>query len=200
MLDSTRSSLSVLVVAVGLMLALPPVVSAQVCFRGHPRGRCAGFAVLELTTAALLNPQSNGLISGTDKGSFYIAWQAGYLQNVGGRSALGAAFKLAADDDSARYGPVLRYRQWLGPTWSIDLAPGVLLGGHDNRLVTRYPSATADLAINWGDRVAFTVGADQLRLGSGSRWESRAGLRFGTWWAPLAMAGLVALAAATYNN
>jgi hypothetical protein len=88
---------------------------------------------------------------------------------------LGAAFKLTADGDGHPYGPVLRYRQWLGPTWSLDAAPGIFLGGKDNLNRLRFPSATADVTINWGDRVGVTIGVDALRREARTTsWESYA--------------------------
>ena len=183
-----------------LSLALQSEASAQTCFRGHPTPRCSGFTVLEFTMGGRLN-QVTTAVSAYDPGAtFYASWSAGYLQNVGPRWALGAAFKVVADDDGARYGPVLRYRRWLGPTWSLDLAPGLLIGGEKNYTTLRFPSATADIALNWGDRVAVLVGVDQLRDGSGTTgWEGHTGLRLGTWLAPLGMVALAIPAGATYN-
>ena len=120
-----------------LSMSLTSTARAQVCFRGHPRPRCSGFGVLEFTGAARLNPKATP----SDQTPAFFSWSAGYLHNVGRQSALGVAFKLAADGDGHRYGPVLRYRRWLGPTWSLDLAPGVFLGGQDNFTTLRFPSA-----------------------------------------------------------
>jgi hypothetical protein len=181
-----------------VLLLSPGTVDAQVCFRGHPRPRCGGFTVLEFTGGARL---SQATVSASGQSDIYLAWSAGYLHNVGARSALGAAFKLSADDDGSRYGAALRYRRWLGPTWSLDLAPGVLLGGSENFRSLKFPSATADFAINWGDRVSVILGIDQLKYQVGTgRWEAHVGLRFGSWLAPLATLGLGVLAGATYND
>jgi hypothetical protein len=181
-------------------VAVPARAQAQLCFRGQPAPRCGGFAILELTTGTRLNQQANAFDPYGDKNSFYLSWAAGYLHNLGQQSAVGAAFEVTADDDGHRYGTVLRYRQWLSPTWSLDLAPGVLLGGRTSFTTLYFPSGTADIAINWGDRFALTFGLDQLRRDDGTRWESHAGVRFGSWLTPLAMLGLVALAGATYNQ
>jgi hypothetical protein len=129
----------------------------------------------------------------------YFSWSAGYLHNTGSRSAVGATFKISADDDGHRYGPVLRYRRWLSPSWSLDIAPGLFIGGHDNFGWLRFPSATADITINGSDWVGLTLGVDVLRRIHGSTtWESHAGIKFGTWLAPLATVGLGILAAASY--
>jgi hypothetical protein len=183
-----------------LSLTLPLPAQGQVCFRGHPRDRCDGFTVLEFTAGARLSSQTSalGLWYG-NKSPVYVSWAVGYLHNLGPQSALGAALKVAADDDGHRYGAVLRYRQWLGPTWSLDLEPGVLLGGQTSFTTLRFPSATADIGINWGDRVSFIMGVDQLRRGTGTGWDGHAGIRFGTWLAPIGLLGLIVLAGATYN-
>lgn len=178
-------------------LTLPGALEGQVCFRGHPSGRCDGFVVLEFTSGAQLNQQP-GLQTIGSSGPLYISWEAGYLHNIGAQSALGAAVRLAADDDGHRVAGVLRYRQWLGPSWSLDLSPGVLVEGSMNFTTLRFPSMTAGAAVNWGDRVALMVGVDQLRQSEGTHWTGYAGLRFGSWLAPLAFLGLVALAGATY--
>lgn len=194
----TASILTTLGLALLLSMALSSAAEAQLCFRGHPAPKCRGFAILELTTGTRLNQPGVPFDPYGGESSIYLSWSAGYLHNMGQRSALGAAFQVAADDDGHRYGPMLRYRQWLGPTWSLDLAPGVLVGGRTNFTTLSFPSPTGNIAINWGDRIAVTFGVDQLRRGDGTRWESHAGLRFGTWLGPLALLGLVALAGASY--
>ncbi len=58
-----------------------------------------------------------------------------------------------------------------------------------------------DLAINWGDRIGLDLGLErERRQGGGAQgWDGHAGLRFGTWLAPLATLGLGLLVGATYN-
>lgn len=181
-------------------MALPSIAQAQVCFRGHPSPRCEGFAILEFTAGARGNTQAIEPRF-REPNPVYVSWSGGYLHNLGDRSALGAAFKLAADDDGNRYGPVLRYRRWLGPTWSIDFAPGMMVGGEDNVEGRQFPSVMFDVALNWGDRIGVELGLEQVRRegGGANRWDGHVGLRFGTWLAPLATLGLGLLGAATYN-
>jgi len=156
-----------------LILVLPVISHAQICFRGHPKPRCAGFTILEFSAATRLN-KLNKKAGPSDWSGAYFYWSAGYLHNLGTRSALGGAFKITADSDGYRYGLVLRYRRWLGPKWCWDVAPGVFLGGKDN--------FTSDVAINYGDWVGLAIGLDALRSAGGeTSWEGHAGLRFGTW-------------------
>lgn len=178
-----------------LMAASASPAEGQVCFNGRPEPRCSGFMVLEFTMGA----RFAGRI-GTNDSPVYIYWSGGYLENIGPRSALGAAFKLTADQDGHRYGPVLRYRRWLGRTWNIDLAPGVYLGGKDNFTSLQFPSPTADVALNYRNWVGLAVGIDALRQrGRDTEWQGHAGLRFGTWLAPIATIGLGLLIGATYD-
>lgn len=190
-----RCATLVSTIAIVLSFGSPHVAVGQVCFRGRPEPGCAGFVVLEFTGAVRLNDKSGP----TDQNAAFLYWSGGYLQNIDPRSALGAAFKLTADSDGHRYGPVIRYRRWLSPTSSFDVAPGLLLGGKDNFIALRFPSPTADLAFNYGDRIGFAVGVDVLRQQSGgAQWQGHAGVRFGTWLPPLATLGLGVLIGATW--
>jgi hypothetical protein len=150
---------------------------------------------LEFTTAVRLNEKAGR----TDDAPAFLYWSGGYLRNVGARTALGATFKMTADSDGHRYGPVVRYRQWLGRTTSIDIAPGLFVGGQDNFVELAFPSPTADVALNYGDWFGVAVGVDALRqAGGGTQWQTHAGVRFGSWLAPLVTLGVGVLAAATY--
>jgi hypothetical protein len=46
--------------------------------------------------------------------------------------------------------------------------------------------------------IGLAVGVDALRADTGTQWQGHAGVRVGTWLAPLLTLGLGALAAATY--
>lgn len=181
---------------VGLLnFAAPVAAVGQTCFRGRPQPSCGGFIVLEFTGAVRLNEKSGP----TDRNQAFLYWSGGYLENIGPSSALGAAFKLTVDSDGHRYGPVLRYRRWLSPNSSIDLAPGLFLGGKDNFVGLKFPSPTFDVALNYGDRIGLAAGVDALREEGGSTdWQGHAGIRFGTWLAPLATLGLGLLIGATW--
>jgi hypothetical protein len=178
-----------------LSFGLLQPATAQTCFRGRPRPRCAGFVVLEFTGAVRLNEKAGR----TDQNAAFLYWSGGYLQTVGARDAVGAAFKLTADSDGHRYGPVVRYRRWLSGNTSIDVAPGFFVGGQDNFSSLKFPSPTADVAFNYGDRVGLALGVDALRQrGGDSQWQGHAGVRFGTWLAPLATVALGVLIGATW--
>jgi len=192
---SRFSRLGRLCLFIVLALGSPGSTAAQTCFRGHPKPACSGFTILELTGALRLNEKPGS----TDGSTAFFYWSGGYLRNIGARSALGPGFKLTADSDGHRYGPVLRYRRWLSPTSSIDFAPGAFVAGKDNFVALRFPSPTADVAVNYRDWVGLAVGVDALRPSTGAtQWQWHAGMRVGTWLAPVVTLGLFVLAAATY--
>jgi hypothetical protein len=168
---------------------------AQSCFRGHPEPRCGDFLVLEFTGAMRLNDKSGP----TDDSAAFPYWSLGYLQNVGPASAVGAAFKLTTDSDGHRYGPTVRYRRWLDASTSIDVAPGLYVGGKDNFVTLKFPSPTFDIALNYGDRIGLAAGVDALATREGGTdWQAHMGVRFGTWLAPIATVGLGVLLAAAW--
>lgn len=198
---ANRWSLGALLALV-LTMVWPATTQAQLCFRGHPAPRCAGFAILEFTGGARFNPAERPIDPGfSQPNRVFMSWSAGYLHNLGGRAAIGATFKVTADDDGHRYGPVLRYRRWLGPTWSVEFAPGMMVGGQDNFAKRWFPSAMLDLGINWGDRIGLELGLEGVRRegGGSSSWDGHIGIRLGTWLAPLATLALGIMAGATYN-
>ncbi len=182
------------ILALVLLVGSPSAAAGQTCFRGRPQPACSGFTVLEFTGATRLNDKSGP----TDESPAVLYWSGGYMHNIGQRSALGAAFKITADGDGHRYGPVLRYRRWLGRSSSIDFAPGLLVGGKDNFVALRFPSPMADVAVNYRDWVGLAVGVDALRSSEGTQWQGHAGVRCGTWLAPLATLGMGFLMAATW--
>ena len=185
----------VLALVAALGLGSAPLAVGQTCFRGRPQPRCSGFTVLEVTGGIRLNDKSGS----TDGGVAFIYWSGGYLRNISSKAALGAAFKLTADTDGHRYGPVVRYRRWLGSTSSIDFSPGVFVGGKDNRVTVSFPSPTADVAVNYGDLFGVAVGVDALRQADGgTQWQWHAGVRFGTWLAPRGTLGFGLLSTAGY--
>jgi hypothetical protein len=85
------------------------------------------------------------------------------------------------------------------PNASLDFAPGVFLGGQGNFAVLQFPSPTADIALNFSGWLGLAVGVDALReVGRSTEWQGHAGLRFGTWLAPIATLGLGLLIGATW--
>ncbi len=178
-----------------LLAASPATLAGQICFRGRPEPTCSGFTVLEFTGAVRVNDKPGP----TDQSGAFFYWSAGYLHNIAERAALGGAFKLTADSDGHRFGPVLRYRRWLDRNTSLDFAPGIFLGGEDNFVELDLPSPTADLAFNYGDWFGLAMGVDGFRhSGDALDWQVHFGARFGTWIAPIATLGLGVLLAATW--
>ncbi len=116
--ETVRDATLISTLAVVLTFGSSQVAVGQTCLRGQPEPGCAGFIVLEFTGAIRLNEKAGA----TDQNAAFVYWSGGYLQNLDRESALGAAFKITADSDGHRYGPVLRYRRWVNQTFSISLA------------------------------------------------------------------------------
>lgn len=184
----------VLLLPILLMIAFAEPSWSQTCFRGAPRPACSGFTVLEFTGGFRLNRKP----APTDQANVLFDWDFGYLHNVSPRAAVGASYRLLADSDGNRHGPMLRYRRWLEGRTSVDLGAGVYIGGQDNFVPLAFPSPTIDAGVTFGDRFGVAVGLDLVRdHDRGSHLQSRLGFRFGTWLAPVMTIGLGTLLAAS---
>lgn len=170
--------------AIGLM---PGSAQAQTCFRGAAAPRCRQFLVLEMDAY-----HSTG---GVARNAYVISWAAGAMANVGSRSAAGGALLAAVDDDGHRVGVQGRFRRWLRGRTALDVTPAIFLGGHRNG-GSDAGGAALGVAITRGDLFGVSLNY-QMADGSGRLY---AGIRFGSWMTPVGTAGLVALAAATYND
>jgi hypothetical protein len=169
---------------------------SQSCFRGAPAPACRGFTVVEFTGGFRVNAKPVP----TDQASALFSWNFGYLQNVGRRAAVGAFYRLFADSDGHRHGPMLRYRRWTGARTSVDIGAGAYVGGKDNFSSLAFPAPSLDVAVNFGDRFGLAAGLDLVRdRDRGSHLQSHLGFRFGTWLAPVMTIGFGALLAASMD-
>jgi hypothetical protein len=177
----------------------PTVAHSQYCFRGRPAPHCQSFMLLEFAPTVRLNAKAPP----TDGAPLVTTWTIGTLWNVGARSAFGGVASLTADGDGHRVILGVRYRRWLAKLRSVDLSAGYVVAAKKDdfgRPKLRSPSMAAELALQSGDRIGLVLGLERLRRTDGAlSWESHAGLRFGTWLAPLATVGLLLVAAASYR-
>lgn len=165
--------------------AQPPL-----CFRGRPLPPCDSFLLTEFGVA--FNGSEERLWS----------WELGFMKNVGTHDAVGAAaFRIAGPGTVT--GVRARYRRWLTSSVSLDLSPGVILGG-DVR------GFSGQAALNFGDLFALTGYAHTVRTftydpisGQGfprKQFTWYAGARAGSWpgvvigvGGPLALFALLAI-------
>lgn len=133
--------------------ATPPDVAAKapaparphVCFRGRPLPRCSAFWITEFGLAARLTPAEFA------NGPLYT-WELGGMKNRGTRNALGAALFVEGSDEGGAWGLRPRYRRWLNPKTTLDLAPGIAIGGDRNLT----PGFSGHVALNFADYFALT--------------------------------------------
>lgn len=121
-------------------------------------GRTA-FAVLEMGCFARVagQPQTKGgEYPGAridEKSDWLLVWESGALRNVGGGSAVGATAFLGVDDFESRWGLRARYRRWLSPRRSLDLAAGPLLGSLSGDSDAAFPGMIASVQFGQDDLV-----------------------------------------------
>ncbi len=141
------------------LTSIARTAAAAMCFRGRAGPECTGFPVIEFAPVVRLADKPEP----TDGVNSFFIWNLGGMRNIGRQSALGATLKIAADSDGHRLGPAVRYRRWLSRRTGIDLYLGAYVSGSDNFVDMRLPSATADLALNYGDLVGCGIGVDSIR-------------------------------------
>ena len=170
------------------MLAIAASADAQVsptdslpgrgCLRGRPKPRCQSFWVTEFS----VTPRMNANPSGGGGPNYYYTWDLGGMRNVGARTALGGAVFLGGEDDGARFGLTFRYRRWITSATALDLSPGVLVAGGDNKRAPRFPGFTGAAGIMHRDLVGLAVRFEAVPDSAGSvetAWYG--GLRFGSY-------------------
>ncbi len=96
--------------------------TASTCYRAEAGPACSVFF---LTNGGVYDDPSlpYGGLAG------FVDW--GVMVNVDNRQAIGASFFARGDTYGVAYGPAARYRRWLGPRASLDVALGVDIGVSD---------------------------------------------------------------------
>lgn len=154
-------------------------------FRGGDRSACGSFL---LTETGVLFPLDDAGPARERK--TLVFFDGGWMKNVAARSALGASVFWEGGDDYSRGGLRLRYRRWLGSRTSLELSPGIVLGGNDEY---DPPGFIGQAAFNAADVVSVVVEGEAARYryledSGGSRLSAtrldettfRAGLRVGS--------------------
>lgn len=137
----------------------------RLCFRGQALPRCEGFLITELVAARRINRHpSRSTAAGDDEP--YFTWEGGGMVNLTARTALGGSIRYGTlgFDSGDRWGVQVRYRRWTGSGGTFDVAAGLLLEGHSDAVVNRYPGYTAQIALGSGDLLGLTAGVEMLRF------------------------------------
>ena len=172
-----------------------------VTWRGHPLAETRSFMITEFGVLARLDdyPYAGG------DSRMAISFDLGWMKNISERRAVGFSGYALVSDPTTRLGIRGRYRRWLSRKTSIDVSPGVLLGGEDSGIEYDPPGFVLGATVNAGDLVALTVDAEYARNldlvhdTPPLQWEKRtdvawrAGAKFGSGLGVLATAGLFGL-------
>jgi hypothetical protein len=151
-------------------LMLPGLLHGQLCFRGKPAPKCRFFTIIE----------AGYLLDSKETRNFqHIMCEAGLMVNLNKHHALGATFYIYPKEESSR-GFKLRYRRWLGSSFSLDIAPGLMLA--DGRAHTKKPQFTGHIGLNYKDIVALISQVDIKRYRSKeSEFDLSFGVKFGSY-------------------
>jgi hypothetical protein len=135
-----------------LLLCTPALAHTQSCFRGRPLPTCRTFWVTESGIAKRLNHNPYGASD-----DILATAELGLMRNRSDRTALGATAVFALGDQltgstDVMFGVKARYRRWLSPTTSVEVAPGALFVPERRKV-----ALTAHAAFNLSDYAAVTA-------------------------------------------
>lgn len=111
-----------MVCSVGAVAAQEPVATDPLCFRCRPYPECRVFFVTNSGAYFQL-----GARPGASPMRAIADW--GAMANLSPGNAIGGSWFLTVGENELSTGPVLRWRRWLGPTQSIDVAVGTPVAG-----------------------------------------------------------------------
>ncbi len=182
-----------------VLLAGTETVEAT-CWRGRPGPACNNFWLTEFGIGWRLDDVSDP-VRADEAFSYYAAYDAGPMFNVGEQLAVGGTLSLKTLGEGY-IGVHGRLRWWLDDDWALDFSPGVFIwgGSNDERYELEFPALSARVMLSYGDWVGISVGLDQVRVeGSGSDVDLYGGVYLGSY--PGAAVGLVfALVAILYAS
>lgn len=160
-----------------LPMIATPLPAQGFCFHGHPQERCSAFLVTEAGV---------GLSVPTDDDANFT-FQSGVLFNVGPRSAVGGVLIGGAFQNDARLGARVRYRHWVTPQLTLDVAPGLLFV--NDAFTSREPGFSGELAVGYGEWVAVAAQLEVLPFEFATDTRAFFGLKLGSYPGAVATAG-----------
>lgn len=130
--------------------------SHALCWRGQPAPKCRSFMIVESGLLVRLDDDRND-------SRVSVVFDLGWMKNVSPKEAVGFTGYAMASDVS-RLGIRGRYRRWLSNRTSVDVSPGILLGGEGGGIGTYSPPGVVlGATFNAGDLFALTVDAEWAR-------------------------------------
>ncbi len=118
-------TITLITTALTLVLAADSPAGGD-CFRGRPLPECRSFWITEAGTLYRFDlPQTNDKWHAT----LMYNWEVGLMVNQSERYAIGGSLFFNFDDltNHTLVGFRARYRRWLSPRISLDIAPGIIL-------------------------------------------------------------------------
>jgi hypothetical protein len=128
-------------------------------WRGRPLAETRSFMITEFGVLARIDDYPYGVGLSRIQVSFDLGW----MKNISENTAVGFSGYTLVLDPTTRLGIRARYRRWLSRKTSLDLSPGVLLGGEDSGIEYDPPGFVLGASLNAGDLVALTVEAEYAR-------------------------------------
>ena len=127
------------------------------CFQERSGAKCRSFLITEFGYLLRFDVERY-----TDR-RHYANWELGGMVNRGENSALGATFFFTLDQDyeEPRIGLKARYRRWINPNSSLDIAPGVILYGWRRHF--KFPSFAGHIGLNLGNWFALIGQVESTR-------------------------------------
>ena len=132
----------------------------DLCWSGKPMPECRTFLITELGVYARLDDDPTQ----ASDNPVYFTLDLGAMKNVSPVAAVGLTAFGGSGDGHARVGARFRYRRWLSPHTSVDLAPGLLFyGSEDGGYTHQAPGLILGTTLNWRDWVALGVEVEHSR-------------------------------------
>jgi len=128
-------------------------------WRGHPYPGTRSFMITELALMYRLDRYPYSRFPSRTAVTFDLGW----MKNVGTRHAVGFSGYAMPADQTTRLGIRGRYRRWLSPSLSVDVSPGVILGGEDGGTNYDPPGAVLGVTLNSGDLFAVMIDTELAR-------------------------------------
>lgn len=145
----------------GLLLLLAAPLAAQgggpACFGPHPAPQCGSWVITEAGARYRLTDRYE------DEQNVFFHYAAGWMKNIGARTALGVQ-AFGGSDGHARGGVAVRARRWLSMRSSVDLVVGAHLLGDASAQEVKPGSPTFQLRVAHRDLVALVGSVDILAL------------------------------------
>ena len=141
--------------------------------------------------------------------------ESGYMKNKSPKKSIGGTLFLSGNDNGFTFGTKFRYRYWISKTITLDLSPGLILGGSDNFQTINFPGfimsasyGVKDLialdlqfqAIKFSGNTYFNIETFEPFQSSGTQTSWHIGARFGSYMTIVSSVLFVAILFITVGN